>query len=191
MRKTVVAVCLFLSLSLLASCALFSGKEEGENGLNPDKVIITVKDYGVIKAELYPETAPVTVANFKRLVSEHYYDGLTFHRIVNGFMIQGGRGAYVPSIKGEFEANGTENGLKHERGVLSMARSDDMDSASSQFFICHTTEGCRHLDGNYAAFGRVTEGMEVVDAIAGVPTGYMYAPLTAVIIEKIEFDTSK
>ncbi len=116
---------------------------------------------------LYPETAPITCENFQKLVEEKFYDGLTFHRVVDDFMAQGGdpkgdgTGGSENTIKGEFTANGVENTLAHTRGVVSMARSNDMDSASSQFFICYTD--CSFLDGNYAAFGLVTEGMDVVD----------------------------
>ena len=131
---------------------------------------ITVKDYGTITLQLAPEIAPITVTNFVKLANSGFYDGLTFHRIMEGFMIQGGDpqgngfGGSDETIKGEFSANGVENNISHVRGVISMARSSDMDSASSQFFIVH--EDSTFLDGNYAAFGRVTEGMDVVDKIA-------------------------
>ena len=131
---------------------------------------MSVKDYGTIFMELDADIAPITVNNFVNLVNEGFYDGLTFHRIYAGFMIQGGdpygdgQGGSGKVIKGEFSANGFENDLSHTRGVISMARkSTGYDTASSQFFICH--EDAQFLDGNYAAFGRVTEGMEVVDAI--------------------------
>ena len=130
---------------------------------------ITVKDYGTIKAELYEDVAPITVQNFISLADSGFYDGLTFHRIKSGFMIQGGApkgngtGGSEKNIKGEFARNGVENNLKHKRGVLSMARANDPDSASSQFFIMH--QDAPHLDGSYAAFGCVTEGMEIVDKI--------------------------
>ncbi len=132
-------------------------------------VEIAIKDYGTIKAELYPEVAPITVANFVKLVNDKFYDGLTFHRIIDGFMIQGGdplgngMGGSDEKIKGEFSANGVENDLLHTRGVLSMARAQDMNSASSQFFIMH--QDASYLDGQYAAFGKVTEGIEIVDKI--------------------------
>ena len=128
-----------------------------------------VKDYGTITAELYADTAPITVENFLKLVDEKFYDGLTFHRIISGFMIQGGdplgngTGGSEQKIKGEFSSNGVKNDLKHTRGVLSMARSSQPDSASSQFFIMH--QDAPHLNGSYAAFGKVLSGMEVVDAI--------------------------
>lgn len=130
-------------------------------------VTIEIEQYGTIKAELYGNTAPITVNNFVSLAEKGFYDGLTFHRIISGFMIQGGAGnsgsANVTPIKGEFSTNGVENNLLHKRGVLSMARTDVKDSATSQFFIMHETSP--HLDGKYAAFGIVIEGIEVVDAI--------------------------
>ena len=132
-------------------------------------VVIEVENYGTINAVLYGETAPITVANFAKLAGEGFYDGLTFHRIISGFMIQGGdplgngTGGSDENIKGEFSQNGVDNPILHKRGVLSMARSNDMDSASSQFFIMHDVSPW--LDGSYAAFGCVTEGIEVVDAI--------------------------
>ncbi len=133
-------------------------------------VLITVKDYGNIKLELDADTAPITVSNFVNLVNEKFYDGLTFHRIIKGFMIQGGdpehngTGGSDKTIKGEFSENGITNNISHKRGVISMARSNDMNSASSQFFIVH--EDSTFLDGKYAAFGKVLEGMDVVDKIA-------------------------
>ena len=133
------------------------------------QAVIEVEGYGTITAVLYGEAAPITVANFVKLANEGFYDGLTFHRIISGFMIQGGdpkgngTGGSGENIKGEFARNGVDNPIAHERGVLSMARSNAYDSASSQFFIMH--RAAPHLDGSYAAFGCVTEGMEVVDAI--------------------------
>ncbi len=130
---------------------------------------------GVVEIELYPEIAPITVKNFEELVEKGFYDGLIFHRVIKGFMIQGGdpqgtgMGGSGKRIKGEFRANGVKNTLSHERGVISMARSQMPDSASSQFFICHAD--AKFLDGQYAAFGRVVSGMETVDEIASVPTG--------------------
>ena len=132
-------------------------------------VVIDVENYGTINAVLYGETAPITVANFAKLAGEGFYDGLTFHRIISGFMIQGGdpkgngTGGSVEKIKGEFSKNGVANPILHKRGVLSMARSSAMDSASSQFFIMHAA--APHLDGSYAAFGCVTDGIEIVDEI--------------------------
>ncbi len=154
-------------------------------------VKITMDNGGEIYLELYPEYAPETVANFVSLVKEGFYDGLTFHRIIKGFMIQGGDpegtgfGGSEKTIKGEFASNGfTQNTLSHERGVISMARSQMPNSASSQFFIVH--EDSAFLDGNYAAFGAVTEGMDTVDEIANVPTDSNDRPVTSVTIEKME-----
>ena len=145
-------------------------------------VTITMENGGVIKAELYPEKAPNTVANFVNLVESGFYNGLIFHRVIPGFMIQGGdpngtgMGGPGYSIKGEFARNGCrENNLKHTRGVLSMARSMMPNSAGSQFFIMHAN--APHLDGDYAAFGKVTEGMETVDAIASTRTGFQDRPV--------------
>ena len=153
-------------------------------------VQIDVKDYGTIVAELYADTAPITVANFLSLVDSGFYDGLTFHRIISGFMIQGGdpngngTGGSSQRIKGEFSANGVQNDLKHTRGVLSMARSSAMDSASSQFFIMHAD--APHLDGSYAAFGHVVEGMDVVDEIASVATDFRDKPKTPVVMKCVK-----
>ena len=144
-----------------------SEKEEASEGLHHAE--IEIKDYGTISLELDANVAPATVANFIDLVNEGFYDGLTFHRIISGFMIQGGdplgngQGGSDKEIKGEFAENGFENNLSHERGVISMARSNNPDSASSQFFIVH--EDSTFLDGNYAAFGHVTSGIEIVDQI--------------------------
>ena len=154
-------------------------------------VTITMKDGKQIKLELYPETAPITVENFIKLVQSGYYDGLTFHRIIPGFMIQGGcpygTGTGGPGwqIKGEFASNGVNNPVKHTRGVISMARSMMPNSAGSQFFIMH--KDAPHLDGQYAAFGKVIEGMEVVDEIAAVPTDFRDHPLDDVVMAKVEY----
>ena len=143
----------------------------------------------VMKLELYPDIAPNTVANFVELANAGFYDGLIFHRVIPGFMIQGGDpqgtgfGGPGYGIKGEFAANGFENNLSHERGVISMARSGDPDSAGSQFFIMHAD--VPQLDGQYAAFGRVIEGIEVVDAIAAVKTGTNDRPVQDVVIRSI------
>lgn len=158
-----------------------------------DTVLMKVKNFGDIVIKLDATVAPITVANFQKLVSEGFYDGLTFHRVISGFMIQGGcpfgtgTGGSGTEIKGEFSENGVENNLKHTRGVISMARSSEMDSASSQFFIVHQTSS--HLDGSYAAFGEVIDGMSVVDAIAAVETDYNDKPLSTVQIEEIVFVT--
>lgn len=145
------------------------------------KIQIEMANGGIVKAELYPEVAPITVENFVKLIKEGFYDGLIFHRVIPGFMIQGGdpegsgMGGPGYSIKGEFASNGVENDLKHDRGVLSMARSMMPNSAGSQFFIM--VEKAPHLDGDYAAFGQVTEGMDVVDAIVKAPRDMMDKPL--------------
>ena len=155
-------------------------------------VRITMDSGKVIRLELYPETAPLTVENFLDLVKKGFYNGLTFHRIIFGFMIQGGdpdgngMGGPGYSIKGEFKSNGVDNPLKHEKGVISMARSMDPNSAGSQFFIMH--EAAPHLDGQYAAFGKVIEGLDVVDEIASVETGFQDAPVDKVIMEKVEVE---
>ena len=155
-------------------------------------VRITMDSGKVIRLELYPETAPITVENFLDLVKKGFYNGLTFHRIISGFMIQGGdpdgngMGGPGYSIKGEFKSNGVDNPLKHEEGVISMARSMDPNSAGSQFFIMH--EAAPHLDGQYAAFGKVIEGLDVVDEIASVETGFQDAPVDKVIMEKVEVE---
>ena len=152
-------------------------------------VTFEMENGDIIKAELYPEIAPNTVRNFVSLVSKGFYDGLIFHRVIRGFMIQGGcpdgtgMGGPGYSIKGEFAQNGVANDLKHTPGVLSMARSMHPDSAGSQFFIMHAA--APHLDGSYAAFGRVIEGIEVVDEIASVKTGANDRPVTPVVIKSI------
>ncbi len=150
-------------------------------------VTITIRDLGDIKCELYPEIAPITVENFVKLASQGFYNGLTFHRVIPGFMIQGGcpdgtgMGGPGYHIKGEFAQNGVKNDLRHTRGVLSMARAMDPDSAGSQFFIMH--EDAPHLDGSYAAFGKVIEGIEIVDRIAETRTDYNDKPLEPQVIE--------
>ena len=148
---------------------------------------------GIIKAELYPEIAPQSVNNFISLINKGFYDGLTFHRVIPGFMIQGGdpkgNGTGGPgySIRGEFNSNGFKNPLKHTRGVLSMARAMNPNSAGSQFFIMH--EDAPHLDGQYAAFGKVIEGIEIVDEIADVPTDYYDRPRFTQRMKKVTVDT--
>jgi peptidyl-prolyl cis-trans isomerase B (cyclophilin B) len=156
-------------------------------------VTITMKDGGVIKVELYPDKAPNTVNNFISLVNHNFYDGLIFHRVISGFMIQGGdpegtgMGGPGYSIKGEFSQNRFNNDLKHERGVISMARSMMPDSAGSQFFIMH--QDAPHLDGAYAAFGKVIEGMDVVDRIAGTATDYSDRPREDQVMETVTVET--
>jgi peptidyl-prolyl cis-trans isomerase B (cyclophilin B) len=167
--------------------------EEEEKVAETKPVVeITMQDGGKIDIELDPSAAPITVANFLKLVNDGFYDGLTFHRIIPGFMIQGGdpegtgMGGASETIKGEFSSNGVDNSISHERGVISMARSQDPDSASSQFFI--TNADSTFLDGQYAAFGTVISGMDVVDKISGVETTGTPndAPLTPVVIESIK-----
>lgn len=156
-------------------------------------VTITMEDGSVMKAELYPEIAPNTVNNFLSLVKKGFYDGLIFHRVIPGFMIQGGcpngtgMGGPGYTIKGEFRQNGFDNPLKHTPGVLSMARAMHPDSAGSQFFIMHAPSP--HLDGAYAAFGKLIEGQEVVDAIAGVRTNFQDRPLTEQKIKSMTAET--
>ena len=152
-------------------------------------VVIEMENGALIKLELDREAAPVTVDNFLKLVGEGFYDGLTFHRIIPGFMIQGGdpqgngMGGAKEKIRGEFAANGHKNDLKHTRGVISMARAYDPNSASSQFFIMHAD--APHLDGQYAAFGKVVSGMETVDEIASVPVDYSDRPKVAMRMKKV------
>ena len=156
-------------------------------------VTITLATGNEIKVELYPDIAPNTVNNFISLVEKEYYNGLIFHRVIPGFMIQGGcpdwtgMGGPGYSIKGEFSHNGFENNLKHTEGVISMARSAMPNSAGSQFFIMHKTSP--HLDGEYAAFGKVTEGMEYVNEIAETPTDYSDRPITEQVIKSMTVDT--
>ncbi len=156
-------------------------------------VTFEFEDGAKIAAELYPEIAPNTVNNFISLINHNFYDGLTFHRVIPGFMIQGGcpngtgTGGPGYSIKGEFSMNGFKNDLKHTEGVLSMARAMHPDSAGSQFFIMHKTSP--HLDGQYAAFGKVIDGMDVVNEIANVPTDFSDRPIMEVIIKAVTVDT--
>ncbi|MBO5458902.1 MAG: peptidylprolyl isomerase [Lachnospira sp.] len=156
-------------------------------------VTFTMENGDVMKAELYPEIAPNTVNNFISLVKKGFYDGLIFHRIIEGFMIQGGdpegsgMGGPGYSIKGEFNINGFENDLKHTKGVLSMARSQHPDSAGSQFFIMH--ENAPHLDGQYAAFGMLTEGVDVLNSIASVPTDWSDRPRNPQIMKTVTVET--
>lgn len=156
-------------------------------------VTITMENGDVMKAELYPDIAPISVNNFISLISKGYYDGLIFHRVIRGFMIQGGcpqgtgMGGPGYSIKGEFAQNGFQNDLKHTEGVLSMARSMMPNSAGSQFFIMHKTSP--HLDGAYAAFGKITEGIDIVNKIAETPTDYSDRPLEDQRIKSMTVDT--
>ena len=152
-------------------------------------VVIEMENGKKIKIELYPEIAPITCANFEKLVKEGFYDGLIFHRVISGFMIQGGdpegtgMGGAKENIKGEFAQNGIKNDLKHTRGVISMARSMMPDSAGSQFFVMHKTSP--HLDGQYAAFGKVIEGLEVVNEIAEVDTDFQDKPLDPQVMKSV------
>ena len=163
--------------------------------MNNPKIKISVRDFGTMTAELYPDKAPNTVKNFLSLIEKDFFSGMIFHRVIRGFMIQGGgfdegfQQKKADAIKGEFIANGfMQNDLRHTRGVLSMARTSDPNSASSQFFIMH--KDSPHLDAQYAGFGKVIEGLEVIDLIANVKTGrlgwYDDVPKTPVVIEKIE-----
>ena len=186
MKKRIV--CLLTAAVLLLGLTACANQDSGNNG-DTIMVEITMRDGGVIKLELYPEVAPITVENFTKLAGEGFYDGLIFHRVINGFMIQGGDpegtgfGGSGENIKGEFAVNGVANNISHVRGVISMARSRSYNSASSQFFIVH--KDATYLDGQYAAFGRVIEGMDMVDAIAEVPTNGNDRPLTEQVIESI------
>jgi len=179
-------IVMLMALALLLSAAL------AEAAQHP-VATIEMENGGVIRLELYPEVAPNTAANFIQLANGGFYDGLIFHRVIEGFMIQGGdptgtgMGGPGYSIKGEFAANGVENALSHERGVISMARAQDFDSAGSQFFIMHADGP--FLDGQYAAFGRVTEGMDVVDAIASTKTDASDRPVEAQRIGSIRVET--
>ena len=156
------------------------------------KAIINIKNFGVIEVELDSNNAPITVANFIELAKNSFYDGLTFHRVIKNFMIQGGcpigngTGSSKKHIKGEFKANGVYNTISHVRGVISMARAYDFDSGSCQFFIVH--KDATYLDGQYAAFGHVTKGIEVVDAVAKVRTTPSDRPYDAVVIESIRIE---
>lgn len=184
---------------LLTACGASDDKEEAKQTdyaasvKEKPLVTITMANDEKIVLELDPAAAPNTVANFISLVEDGFYDGLTFHRVIPGFMIQGGdpegngRGGPGYTIKGEFTENGFENHLKHERGVISMARTGDPDSAGSQFFIM--VDEAAHLDGYYAAFGKVIEGMETVDAIVSVERDSEDKPLEAQVMKKVEVDT--
>ncbi|MER2113103.1 MAG: peptidylprolyl isomerase [Solibacillus isronensis] len=201
MKKFYQIVLFTVLIAILAAC----GKETAENKEQESNanyaeevtenpiVTITMENDKKIVIELEPKTAPNTVANFISLVEDGFYDGLIFHRVIPGFMIQGGdpdgtgMGGPDYAIKGEFTSNGFENTLTHERGVISMARSQDPDSAGSQFFIM--TEQATHLDGDYAAFGKVTEGMETVDEIVAADRGNNDKPLEDQKMKTVEVDT--
>ncbi len=182
-----VIIAVLALLTVTAAAAAITTIRKGRKKLK--MVVIELENGKKIKLELYPEIAPITVANFEKLVKKGFYDGLTFHRVIPGFMIQGGcpngngTGNAGERIKGEFALNGVPNDLKHTRGVLSMARAADPNSASCQFFIMH--KDAPHLDGSYAAFGKVVEGIEAVDEIAAVETDYADKPLTPVVMKKV------
>ncbi len=203
MKKVISVLIAILMVLSFAACtnqpeAPVEDDASEATGGNP-VATITVKDYGVMKVELYPDKAPNTVKNFISLANKGFYDGLTFHRVYKGFMIQGGcpdgTGGGDPgySIKGEFSMNGVENDLVHTKGVISMARSKSPDSAGSQFFIMH--EDAPHLDGQYAAFGMVIEGLDVLDKIAdaevtiNMSSGEMTTPVTPIVIETVTVNT--
>jgi len=187
--KIIIAVVVLGIVLFACNAGKFICLNNYEEFGDPIMVQIEMENGGIIKLELYPEAAPITVENFLKLAKEGFYDGLIFHRVIAGFMIQGGdpegtgMGGAPNKIKGEFSANGVPNPIRHERGVISMARSRANDSASSQFFICHAN--APHLNGQYAAFGRVIEGIEVVDEIANVKTNFNDRPLRDVVIKKI------
>ena len=171
MKKTIILIAALILLLTGCASKQTSGTKQGAQPFQKVRhAEITVRDYGTIKLELDEGTAPITVANFIKLAKDGFYDGLTFHRIMDGFMIQGGdplgngRGSADETIKGEFSSNGVDNPISHKAGVISMARSKNPDSASCQFFI--TVADSEFLDGNYAAFGRVTEGLDIVQQIA-------------------------
>ena len=203
MKKIIALIMSILMLVLSLSLTSCDKTPYERSDAETNFVLIDVKDFGKIVVELYPDVAPITVANFKKLVSEGFYDGLTFHRVVQGFMIQGGdpkgngTGGSDTEIVGEFSANGIENNLGHTRGVISMARSNDMNSASSQFFIMHQDTYQSSLDGKYAAFGKVVYGIEIVDDIAAVKTKYnsygseRSVPTEKVIMEEVYFVNPK
>lgn len=168
-----------------------------DSAVPTDYVLIDVEGFGVMIARLYPDVAPETVANFKRLVSENFYAGITFHRVVENFVIQCGdpngdgiSDSNETTVKGEFTSNGFENNLKHKRGVLGLARSNDVNSGSTQFYICHSTaDNVVALDGKYATFGFLVYGYDVLDAIAAVDTNSSDKPTTNVVINTIKFVT--
>ena len=188
-----IAVTAAAALAVFALCWSFFAKPQPGAPIGIHHAEIVVQDYGTIRVELDGDTAPITVANFMKLAEDGFYDGLTFHRVIYGFMIQGGcpdgtgMGGPGYRIRGEFAMNGFKNDLKHTEGVLSMARSMMPDSAGSQFFIMH--KAAPHLDGQYAAFGKVIEGMDVVNEIAECDTDFSDKPLDAQIMRKVTVET--
>ncbi|WP_227522057.1 peptidylprolyl isomerase [Bacillus solitudinis] len=206
MCKQMIKLLLFVALFLVTGCGTQSDQGQGDQPEDQENdaveypvpkenpiVTITMENNEQIILELYPEIAPNTVANFISLIEDEFYNGLTFHRVIPGFMIQGGdpsgtgTGGPGYSIKGEFNSNGFENSLTHERGVISMARSMELDSAGSQFFIM--VEDSPHLDGEYAAFGQVIEGIEVTDTIVGTKRGAQDKPIEDQIMKTVTVDT--
>ncbi|MBR0303596.1 MAG: peptidylprolyl isomerase [Clostridia bacterium] len=185
----------YIVLAVIMIFSLFScgTANEQKQSSEPVRIKIDVKDFGVMTLELYPDVAPITVENFLSYVDEGYYDGLTFHRVMKNFMIQGGdgHGGEHAAIKGEFSSNGVKNDLSHTYGVISMARTTVKDSATSQFFICNATNAkTLNLDGNYAAFGKLIAGSDVLDAISDVEVTYnewgeKSAPVDEIIINSI------
>ena len=188
-KKLVLGATLSIALLSLVGCSATNNKSQGEL----PTATISIKDFGDVEVELYPEIAPNTVNNFISLANDGFYDGTTFHRVIKDFMIQGGdpegtgMGGPGYSIKGEFSSNGFENNLAHTEGVLSMARSFMPDSAGSQFFIMTGTSP--HLDGEYAAFGKVTDGMDIVHEIENTETDDSDRPINTVTIESVKVDT--
>ena len=199
--KNIIWIIALILVIILIGAIAFGYYKNATNEVKNPVATMEVEGFGTVKIELYPDKAPQTVSNFITLANRGFYDGLTFHRIVKDFMIQGGdkqgtgSGAATLadlkddgsdteySIKGEFKSNGVNNELKHTEGVLSMARTMIKDSASSQFFIMH--KPAPHLDGEYAAFGKITEGLDIVDQIANVPTNFQDCPTTPVVIKTI------
>ena len=200
MKKTAICAAAMMLLTCVSGCGQKAGSAgtTEDSGANESQVAAGIQDAVVGEnafiITLYPDVAPITCENFEKLVKEGFYDGLTFHRVIDDFMAQGGdpqgtgMGGSDQNIKGEFSSNGVENNLSHQRGVISMARSQDPDSASSQFFICYGDES--FLDGQYAAFGEVKEGMEVVDSFLTVERamgsdGSPSSPLTPIVMDKV------
>lgn len=184
-KRLIWARRLSVMLLVLSMILTLCGCEKEENPM----VEIEMENGGIMRLELYPDIAPITVENFLDLVNDGFYDGLIFHRVINNFMIQGGdptgtgMGGSENTIKGEFAQNGVKNDLSHTRGVISMARSQSYDSASSQFFIVH--QDSTYLDGSYAAFGKMVDGYDVLDEIATTPTDSSYKPLADQVIKTI------
>lgn len=204
MKKIIALILCFCSLFCLTSCQSKYPEKIGNYKIKvtseeTNYVAIFMKDGGAMLIELYPDQAPITVENFKGLVSEHYYDGIIFHRVISDFMIQGGdpngdgySNGDKPNIKGEFALNGVNNTISHERGVISMARTgNNFNSASTQFFIVHTTSARNSaaLDGQYAAFGKMLAGFNTLDKIASVRTNSSDRPMTKQTIKAIRFVT--